>query len=430
MVKPTDALTQLSRNPSDPSRVAHLHLLEAFGIEIEYMIVDRDSLNVRPIADQVLKAVAGDYVQEIELGDIAWSNELTLHLLELKTNGPSPVLPGLAGKFQNNITRINEVLALQNACLMPTAMHPWMDPLKEKILWPHHDHEIYRAFDEIFDCRGHGWANLQSVHINLPFAGDDEFGRLHAAIRLILPILPALAASSPLVDGKLSGNLDTRLNMYQNNSRNIPSVSGRIIPEPVYNKHDYDKQIYARIIQDLLPYGHNDVLNPIWVNSRGAIARFDRGSIEIRLLDTQENAFADLGIVAVITNTIRGLLEEKYCTYAQQQVWSVEDLYAILQDAIINADYTTIRNANYLKMFGFDGSQCSAQDLWISLIDQTRSAFGDSAREWEPAWQTYCQQGTLARRIQAALRNDVSHAQQKRIYQKLCYCLASGTSFV
>ena len=50
---------------------------------------------------------------------------------------------------------------------------------------------MYEAYDRIFDCRGHGWANLQAVHLNLPFSGDEEFGRLHAAIRLVLPIMPA-----------------------------------------------------------------------------------------------------------------------------------------------------------------------------------------------------------------------------------------------
>ena len=43
---------------------------------------------------------------------------------------------------------------------------------------------IYDTFDRIFSCKGHGWANLQSMQINLPFRGDEEFARLHAAIRV------------------------------------------------------------------------------------------------------------------------------------------------------------------------------------------------------------------------------------------------------
>ena len=51
--------------------------------------------------------------------------------------------------------------------------------------------------------------------MNLPFADDEEFGRLHAAIRIVLPILPALSASSPIADGRPTGMLDTRLDVYR-----------------------------------------------------------------------------------------------------------------------------------------------------------------------------------------------------------------------
>ena len=83
------------------------------------------------------------------------------------------------------------------AILLPTAMHPWMDPHTETLLWPHGNRDIYHTYNRIFNCQGHGWSNLQSVHVNLAFKGDEEFGRLHGAIRLLLPLLPALAITSP-----------------------------------------------------------------------------------------------------------------------------------------------------------------------------------------------------------------------------------------
>ena len=87
---------------------------------------------------------------------------------------------------------------------MPTAMHPWMDPATETVLWDDAT-DVYRTYDRIYGCRGHGWANLQSMHVNLPFADDSQFARLHAAIRLVLPLLPALAASSPIAEGSVDG---------------------------------------------------------------------------------------------------------------------------------------------------------------------------------------------------------------------------------
>ena len=77
---------------------------------------------------------------------------------------------------------------------------------------------IYQTYDRIFGCKAHGWANLQSMHLNLPFADDAEFARLHAAIRLVLPIIPALAASSPIADGRPTGFMDIRMEAYRTHS--------------------------------------------------------------------------------------------------------------------------------------------------------------------------------------------------------------------
>ena len=116
-----------------------LHLFEGFGVELEYMIVDRETLAVRPIADRLLAAVSasGEPDAEVELGPISWSNELAPHVIELKTTAPAPSLAGLAERFQEHVRRIDALLGPLGARLMPTAMHPLMDPDRETVLWPH-----------------------------------------------------------------------------------------------------------------------------------------------------------------------------------------------------------------------------------------------------------------------------------------------------
>jgi glutamate---cysteine ligase / carboxylate-amine ligase len=39
-------------------------LFERFGVELEYMIVDARSLDVLPVTDRVLHAVAGEYLRK------------------------------------------------------------------------------------------------------------------------------------------------------------------------------------------------------------------------------------------------------------------------------------------------------------------------------------------------------------------------------
>jgi len=165
----------------DPPPRPRLGLFEAWGVELEYMLVSQKSLDVLPICDQLLTAEAGQLTADVHRGAIDWSNELVLHVVELKTAAPAPQLQGLAATFTTEVQHINKLLQPLHARLMPSAMHPWMDPIREMRLWPHDSSVVYQAFNRIFDCRGHGWANLQSVHLNLPFRDDHQFARLHAA---------------------------------------------------------------------------------------------------------------------------------------------------------------------------------------------------------------------------------------------------------
>src|SRR5262249_40857437 len=153
------------------------------------------------------------------------------------------------------------------ARLMPGGMHPRMDPARETRLWPHDCNEIYQAFNKIFDCRGHGWSNLQSVHLNLPFADDEEFGRLHAAVRIVLPILPALAASSPIVEGRPTGAVDSRLEVYRGNSRRIPSITGHVVPEAVFSESGYRDEILAKLYADIAAHDPGGILQHEWLNA-------------------------------------------------------------------------------------------------------------------------------------------------------------------
>ena len=74
-------------------------LFEGFGVELEYMIVRRDDLAVLPVTDAVLQEASGEVCNEVKRGQLSWSNELVLHVIELKTNGPAASLEGLADEF-------------------------------------------------------------------------------------------------------------------------------------------------------------------------------------------------------------------------------------------------------------------------------------------------------------------------------------------
>src|SRR5690606_35272779 len=250
------------------------HLFEVYGIELEYMLVQQDHLQVSPTVDVLLIQKHGSLTSDVENGDIAWSNELVAHVVELKTNGPTNQLDSLSDAFHHNIQEINSLLKQKNLCLLPTACHPFMNPLRDTQLWKHHYSEVYSLYNRIFGCQGHGWSNVQSTHINLPFFNDKEFEKLHAAIRLVLPLLPGLCASSPILEGKLTGFKDTRLDYYKTNQSKVPELTGWVIPERVFTKLDYYATIFEPIKKAIAPYVTERVLDHHFLNSRGAIARF------------------------------------------------------------------------------------------------------------------------------------------------------------
>ncbi len=405
--------------------VSPLSLFAGYGIELEYMIVDRASLDVLAIADKLIHAVAGDYRSEVEQGELAWSNELVLHVIEIKTHGPAGALEPLVALFQRDITRINELLAPHEACLMPGAVHPWMDPCRDTRLWPHEYNPVYRVYDRIFGCQGHGWSNLQSVHLNLPFAGDVEFARLHAAIRLLLPVLPALAASSPIVEGQLTGMLDYRLEAYRLNARKIPSITGRVIPETVSSRGDYEAVILGPMYRDIAPFDPECILRHEWLNSRGAIARFDRSAIEIRVLDIQECPLADLAVLAVIVSALQRLAAGDFVDLKTQQALTTEELEAILLETARHGEQAVIDNTRFLRVLKFPERRCEARDLWHHLIERA-----PAGEVWGPPLRTILRSGPLARRLLRAAGKDPSRARLIEVYAELCRCLAEGCPFL
>ncbi len=412
------------------SSPARLNLFEGYGVELEYMIVDRQTLNVQPICDRLIHDVVQRYDAEIEMGELCWSNELPLHVVELKTNGPVKSLDGLDALFQRHVADVNARLEPHGAQLMPTATHPWMDPFAEMKLWPHEYSPVYEAFNRIFDCRGHGWANLQSVHLNLSFNGDAQFARLHAAIRLILPILPALAASSPIMDGRTTAHRDHRLEVYRHNARRVPQVSGRVIPEPLFTAAAYDEGIFQPLYRAIAPYDPDQILQEEWLNARGAIARFDRGAIEIRVLDIQECPRADLAILRAVCAVIGALIDQRWIGLEEQMSWPIDPLEKILLETIAHGESAVIADGAYRRALGVDGKRpMTAGELWAALLEDVLFTAPGCDRSLAEALRIILQRGTLATRIVNAIGRDPERSAIEGVYRQMCDCLRTGQMF-
>lgn len=404
-----------------------LTAFEAFGIEIEYAIVGTADLECRSIADIILANAAGTGAVAMERGLIGWSNEFVLHVLEAKNLVPAARLEDLVQPLQCEVIALNKALLNYEASLMPTAMHPWMDPRCDARAWPIDPHGIYRAYQRIFETRAHGWTNLQSLHLNLPFADDDQFARLHEAIRRVLPIIPALAASSPIVDGQRAAHRDSRMQAYRANAEAYPLINGLIVPDTAISQREYEDRILEPIYAAMALADPGGILRQPWLNARGCIPRFDRNTIEIRVIDTQECPEADLAVAAAIIGAVHRLYGDPERLSGDM---STDELARMFDNCVMLAEDAMIDDRGYLKLFDYPGYACRAGDLWRHILENVEnSSIIDPAR-WMPIWATILKHGSLAHRIERAVGANPSRERLAVVYRGLCDCLQNGTMFI
>jgi gamma-glutamyl:cysteine ligase YbdK (ATP-grasp superfamily) len=400
-------------------------LFSVMGIEIEYMLVNRESLNVSPESDVILHTLAGEQVNQVVLGDIAISNELVMHVLELKTNGPKQPNAALAQQFHQAIQDLQPLLLQHDLQLLPTGAHPWMDPLTETKRWPHHDMTIYHQYDSIFNCHGHGWANLQSMHVNLPFANDEEFCQLHNSIRLILPLLPALAASTPFLDAQKTGLKDSRLYFYGKNQRLIPSISGDIIPEFIYSAAQYQDDILAPMYREISPFDPQGILQKEWLNSRAAIPKFDAKAIEIRILDSQECAQADIAIALVIHAILQNW--QNGSRYYLDNPCPTKSLRLVYEQAIKEGLGFYINDTELYNQWQLPTRRIMrCRDIWSQLIERVSSRLDQGCQK---TLEYILSQGNLSERLLKACSSRFNKASLKKIYRQLSHCLLTNQLF-
>ena len=262
-----------------------------------------------PIADQVIKDYCGRIVNFVELPDFTFGKELQLHVMEIKANTPfkSPVL--FEETMQNAVTTLLGFIETKyHAHLLGTGMHPLLK-LDETGVWSHRHRKIYQELGKIFNLKQHGWLNIQSFHLNLPYAREEKGILLHNLLAGLCTYLPAISASSPICEGAIGPNVDNRLYFYTENQREVPSITGDVVPEYICSFDQYRKEVIGQYSLDLAKGGAGKtILSKEWVNSRGVIFRFDRAALEVRVMDEQECVKSDVALSCFIRAVLRGLI--------------------------------------------------------------------------------------------------------------------------
>jgi gamma-glutamyl:cysteine ligase YbdK (ATP-grasp superfamily) len=241
---------------------------------------------------------------------------------------------------------------------------------------------------------------------------------LHNLIANICPYLPALAASSPIYEGKLGENVDNRLTFYMLNQKEVPSVTGDVIPEYVSSFSEYRIKIIEKYSSDMAEAGADQlILHQDWVNSRGAVFRFDRKAIEIRLMDEQECVKSDVALSCFTRALLRGLLEEEADLLPHELL--VKDFGSIMTEGL---------NANTLHPKGH-----TARQVCRHLLRVAEKNASEEEKKYLPIVQKRIERGNLSEMIREEVKKKAQKTDLKEavinVYSKLAESLIDNQSY-
>ena len=421
------AVAQHARRATESRREAPSYqLFQVAGLELEYPTVDED-LDVVALVEPAFRAIAGRGTSDIELDRVGFSNEIADHVFEVKTLEPVHSLAEADEAIVSGIRRFSEILQQEwGARLLPTAMHPWFDP-QDARLWTRSGLRIYTTYAQIFDIRTHGWMNVHATHLNLPFGSERETMAMHTAAALLIPYLPAIAASSPVHDGRLQPFNDGRLAWILQHQARIPETCGRIVPEFVDSFAGYRREILQPMYAALDRFPHSAPLRHEFLNSRGAVLRFARRALEVRVLDTQECVRMDVAISVFTRAALRQLTNEVLA--GSIVVPPADTLVADFQACVRDGSRAMVRAPHLTGIT--DGAGVSVGEVLRELLQRAHAAVVERDAAYLTLVEQIVQQGTLSERIRARLEPHVQSETALRralreVYRELADCLLSN----
>lgn len=336
---------------------------------------------------------------------------------------PAKDLMEATEQLASAIERKDLALQIEGRLLLPTGVHPFasIEHLKEAT-------PVAAPWTgKLFDLSGHGSVNSRATRWELPMAGDEDFGRLHTAIRMVLPLIPALSASSPLLQGKRAGALSARIMSLFDGWCRFPELGGSFIPEVALDQEDYYRIVLQPIARTLAREGLADSVDYHQVNVRLAVPQFDQGVISISAADVQECPSSDAAIAEMAIAVINAMKAGRWVSNYLQRAWHESDLLAILKDVARSGGGAVITNKDFLLMFGMMRESATAAELWRRLYQELRGELSEAARA---RVALILDHGCLAQRILDRLGDRPSRERIMEIYRELAACLKENKPFI
>ena len=245
------------------------------GLEEEFALLDPGSLDMVPRFEQLRDAATADPVLAESVAGELISSEIEIR---------SGRCTDLAAGFVAQRDRRRRLFSLADSCgvkLGSTGTHPWADYRDQKII----DTEHYRRVED--GLKYVAWRNNTfSLHVHVGVRDADRAVLVCDRLRPVLPLLLAISANSPFLDGRDSGLHSMRTQIF---TKSFPRCG---IPD-AYGSWDE----FARYIDFLVRTRSIVEYTQVWWSIR---PHFAFGTVEVRICDAQMTAPESESLAALI----------------------------------------------------------------------------------------------------------------------------------
>jgi glutamate---cysteine ligase / carboxylate-amine ligase len=255
------------------------------GVEEEFSILDARTLELLPRFEQMRAAAQGDPILRDSV-----AGELISSELEIISGVGADVHDALARQRERR-RRLFALAAAEGVALGATGTHPWADYRQQPII----DTEHYQRVEE--GLKYVAWRNNTfSLHVHVGVRDIDR--AVHACDRLrpVLPLLLAISANSPFLDGRDSGLHSARTQSF---TKSFPRCG---VPDafggwPAYR--DYIE--FLRRTNSIVEF------TQVWWSDR---PHFKFGTVEVRICDVQATARESDALAGLMVASIAQALRD------------------------------------------------------------------------------------------------------------------------
>ena len=254
------------------------------GIEEEYALVHPETLELVPRFEELRDAGASDAVLADSIAGELISSEIEIR------SGRGEDIADARAKQQEARRRLFRLADAHGIKLGSTGTHPLSDYREQHIIDTPHYHRVEDGLKYV------AWRNNTfALQVHIGVQGADRAVRVCDRLRPVLPLLLAVSASSPFVDGRDSGLHSARTQIF---TKSFPRCG---VPD-AFGGWD----AWADYVDLLVRTGSIVEFTQLWWSVR---PHHSFGTVEIRICDAQStapeaDALAEL-LVACVAQALR-----------------------------------------------------------------------------------------------------------------------------